>query len=108
MKKEKTCNVLGIVLIVALSWINILHLLWTVWLTVEQINTGWGAGTGIEMMALAPLGIQYISMPVLAVEILFLVLSVKRKTANGIKIANICLFAVALLQFGLTDLFMFY
>ena len=107
MKKGISCNVFGIILMVLLSWANLLHLLWTVWLTWEQIDTGWGAGTRIEMAALMPLGIQYLSMPVLAAEVVFLVLSAKGETVRGIRIANICLFAAAILQFGLTDLFMF-
>lgn len=108
MKKTKGSNIFGIILIVALSWGNLLHLLWTIWLTVEQIRTGWGGGTGIEMLALMPWAIEWIFAPFLLAEIVYLVLSAYLPSVKGIKIANVCLFATILLQYGLFNLFLFY
>ncbi len=108
MKKTKGSNVFGIILIVALSWANLLHLLWTVWLTVEQIETGWGGGTRIEMLSLAPLTLEMIFAPFLLAEIVYLILSAYSQSVKGIKIANICLFVAVLLQYGLTNLFLWY
>lgn len=106
MKKAKDSNVFGIILIVALSWGNLLHLLWTVWLTLEQIETGLHGGTRIEMLALMPWAIEWIFAPFLLAEIVYLIVSAHKRSVRGIKIANICLFAAILLQYGLTNLFM--
>lgn len=108
MTKTKSCNVFGIILIVALVWANLLHILWTVWLTLEQIETGWGGGTGIEMLFLAPWLIEVLSFPVLLAEIVYFALSARWTTARGIKIANIILFVLMMVQIGLTHLFVMY
>ena len=108
MKKKKTCNVFGIILIVALSWANLLHILWTVWLTLEQIKTGWGGGTGLEMLFLAPWLIEVLSFPALVAEIFYLVLSARWETVRGVKITNIILFAMMVIQIALTHLFVMY
>ena len=108
MTKTKSCNVFGIILIVALAWANLLHILWTVWLTLEQIETGWGGGTGIEMLFLAPWLIEVLSFPVLLAEIVYLALSGRWTTARGIKIANIILFVLMMVPIGLTHLFVMY
>ena len=105
MKKVRNCNVFGVILIVALSWANLLHIFWTVWLTLEQIETGWGGGTGIEMLFLVPWLIEVLSFPALLAEIVFMILSAKWKTVRGIRIANIVLFALMMIQISLTHLF---
>lgn len=109
MKKIRSGSVFGIVMIVALAWINLLHLPWSIWLVLEQINTGWGGGTDIEMLALAPWTVELLSIPFLLAEIVFLLLFAFRShSVTGIRTANVCLFAGALLQFGITNLFMWY
>ena len=109
MKKRRSGSVFGIVMIVALAWSNLLHLPWSIWLVWEQIETGLGAGTGMEMLALALLTVELLSLPALLAETVFLVLyGFREHSVRGIRCANICLFAGALLQFGLTNLFLRY
>ena len=108
MTKTRSCNVFGIVLIVALAWANLLHIFWTVWLTLEQIKTGWGGGTGMEMLFLAPWFIEVLTFPVLLAEIVYLALSTRWQTVRGVKIANIILFVLMMVQIGLTHLFVMY
>ena len=104
MKESKT-TIFGILLLPALSLVNISHLLWTFWLTVEQIKTGWGYGTNISTLGLVPMVIQRLSIPVLLAALLFFVLACFNRRRKSILIVNLCLFFAALLQFGIFWLF---
>ena len=108
MKTEKPINNLAVSLLAALIPANILHLFWTVWLTAEQIKTGWKGGTGIEMLALAPLMLQLLTLPLLLLSLVYFVLSFRRKQKKHLLIANIALFVCLVGQIFVTDLFMFY
>lgn len=107
MKESKT-TIFGILLIPALGLVNLSHLLWTVWLTVEQIKTGWDYGTGISTLGIVPLLTQLFSAPALLSAVLFFILACFHRHRKGVLIANICLFLTALLQFGLFHLFAFH
>lgn len=108
MKPKKRMEVLPVLLVAALSVANLLHLLWTVWLTIEQIKTGWNGGTGMEMLALLPWMLELLCMPVILAAVIYLVLSFYRRQSKGLLVANSSLFALLLLQIGLTNLFLFY
>ena len=101
MKESKT-TIFGILLLPALSLVNLSHLLWTFWLTVEQIKTGWGYGTNISTLGLVPMVIQRLSIPVLLAALLFFVLACFNRRRKSILIVNLCLFVAALLQFGIS------
>ena len=88
-----------------LALVNVSHLLWTVWLTVEQVKTGWGYGTGISTLGIVPLMTQMLSVPVLLAAVLFFILACFKRQPKRVLIADVCLFAAALLQFGLFHLF---
>ena len=107
MKESKT-TIFGILLIPALGLVNLSHLLWTVWLIVEQIETGWDYGTGISTLGIVPLLAQLFSAPALLAAVLFFLLACFHRHRKGVRIANICLFLSALLQFGLFHLFAFH
>ena len=95
-------------LLAALIPANLLHLGWTVRLTLEQIETGWDGGTGIEMLALLLWLLEALCLPVLVLGGIYLVMSCFRKQKRGLLAANICLFMGLLLQIVLTNLFMFF
>jgi hypothetical protein len=107
MKESKT-TILGILLLPALGLVNLSHLLWTIWLTVEQIETGWGYGTGISTLGIVPLMTQMFSAPALLAAILFFILACFHHHRKGVLIANICLFLSALLQFGIFHFFAYH
>lgn len=106
--KKKSINNLAASLLAALIPANALHLGWTVWLAREQIKTGWGGGTGIEMMALALWLLEALCVPVLMLGLLYLVLSLTGWQKRGMLIINIALFAALVIQIVLTNLFLFY
>lgn len=104
--KYHAMNVFGVISIVMLVLVNLGHLIWTVWLIVEQIQTGWGYGTNIELAALLPWLTELLCIPAIVTAVVYLVLSCFFRHKKGILIANILLFTCAMLQFGVTNLFM--
>ena len=108
MKQRKSMEVFPVVLMVGLSLANLSHLLWTVWLTLEQIKTGWKGGTNIEMLALLPWMTELCCVPVLLAGVVYMIFSFFRKQSKGLLIGNGFLYLGLLLQIFVTNLFMFY
>ncbi len=108
-KKSSTpVYVYGIVMIFIQAVTNIANLLWTVWLTLEQIDTGWGFGTRIEMLALLPWLSHLFTFPILAAAIIYFILHAIKGSDKTIMITNAALFSALVCQIVLTNLFMFY
>lgn len=93
---------------------NLVNLPWFVWLTIEQIETGWGYSTDMEIMALLPIAVGFLSLPVLLVALIYIVLclipAIKQNYLNSVnnhkmfKI-NVILFIVLILQIVITNVF---
>lgn len=107
MKMKKTMNSFAVIMVAALVPANLLHLGWTVWLTMEQIKTGWGGGTGIEMMALLLWLTELLCLLVLLLGMVYFVVSFFRQQKKGLLIANIALFVCLVAQIVVTNLFLF-
>ena len=108
MKPGKKMDPFAVIMLVALSQANLCHALWTVWLTLEQIETGWGWGTGMEMLALLPWMAELASVPVLIAGVVYGVMSCFRKQNKGLLMANTALFVLLLGQIVVINLFLFY
>ena len=108
MKTEEKMDAFGATVLALLAGVNVLHLLWTVWLTAEQIQTGWGYGTDIEMLALLPWLTELVCIPALIVGLVYLILSFFFRHRKGLTAVNAVLFAAALVQYALTNLFLWF
>lgn len=108
MKTKKPMNSFAVSMVAALVPANLLHLGWTVWLTWEQIETGWDGGTRIEMMALLLWLLELLCLPVLLMGVIYLVMSFFRPQKMGVRMANIALFVCLVAQIVITNLFLFY
>jgi len=108
MANRKSMDIFGGLTIGLLSIVNLLHLLWTVWLTAEQLQTGWGFGTGMELVVLYPWLTELICLPGMITGAVFLILSIFKPSKKGILSATLCLFIAAIIQYVLTNLFIFY
>ncbi|MGN0998106.1 MAG: hypothetical protein ACI4PO_00975 [Faecousia sp.] len=106
--KHKNMNFVGILLLILQAVGNLLHLLWTVWAVAEQVQTGWGYGTDMEIAVLIPWMLELLCIPVLVVAAAYLILSIWHRGSRGIFIANLSLFAALILQAGLTNLFIWF
>lgn len=105
---KRNWNNFGTIMVILLVIVNLLHLPWTVGLTIEQIQTGWDYATRLEMLVLLPITLEYLCTPVLLSEVVYFICASLKPPARKLLIANICLFAAVLLQYGLTHLFMWY
>ena len=108
MKTKKSMNSFAASMVAALVPANVMHLGWTVWLTLEQIETGWDGGTGIEMLALALWLLELLELPVLALGVAYFVTGFFRWQKKGLLVANIALFVCLVAQIVVTNLFLFY
>lgn len=100
--------IFGIILLAALTISNLLHLPWSVWLIWEQAETGWGSSTGMELAVLYPWLTEVLCAPVLIAAAVYFILCVFRKPHRGIPIANLCLTGLLILQYILTNLFIWF
>lgn len=105
VKKSNAATVFGII-VTALSVVaNTVHLPWLIWLSVEQIQTGWGFGTWMELAILWPWMIEFILSPILIAGVAFLIVSVFRRPKRGLLISSAVLTGLLFLQFFLLNLF---
>ena len=100
--------VYGIVMIFVQAVAELVNLPWTLWLTAEQINTGWDGGTGIEMLALLPFTSYIFTIPVIIGVLLYFTLHIFKGSDRTIFITNIVLLLLLVSQIAITILFMFY
>lgn len=108
MEENKAITVYGIIVIYLLSIGNLLHLFWTIWLTIEQIKTGWLYGTNLELGVLFPWLVELLCSPLLIAGIVYFVLHMLKPSNKNICIANIALFSLLVLQFFITNLFIWF
>lgn len=108
MKHSSKLTVFSNILTPLLALTNVSHLLWTCWLIAEQVRTGWGFGTNMELAVLYPWLTELLCTPVLLASLVYFILSCFYKPNRTALIINICLFAATIVQFTLTNLFIFF
>ena len=88
IKKSNAATVFGII-VTALSVVaNTVHLPWLIWLSIEQIQTGWGFGTWMELAVLWPWMIEFILSPILIAGIAFLIFAIFRRPKTELLISS--------------------
>ena len=107
MKKQNE-NAFGIITCIMLSIINIGNLIWTIALGIEQVQTGWGYGTHFELAILIPWMVQILCLPGILLGIVYVLFAYFRTYRRPMRIVNLVLLLVILLQYGLVHLFIFY
>lgn len=107
MKEHKGMIFFGLITGGLMVLVNLVHALWTYWLIAEQIKTGWGFSTNMEMMVLLPWMIELICAPVLLTGVVYFIMSYFKRHEKSIVITNIVLFSLAVAQYFVTNLFIF-
>ena len=108
MKKNSIgLNVYGGITFGCLIAANLSQLLWTVWLTLEQIETGWGYSTNIEMFTLFVWMTQIFAFPAFILGAVYLLINIWRRSARWMFITNIILLSSLAVQYILINLFIF-
>ena len=108
MKKHPVLVGFGIVTGIGLSICQVLHLPWTVILCVEQVQMGWGFATHLEMAVLYPWLVELLSLPGVLCGVVFLGICLFRRPGKGIVLTNGILLGTLLLQWTLTNLFIWF
>jgi hypothetical protein len=101
-------DVYGALLLWLLPGVNLLNLLFTILLGIEQVETGWGYGTNWEMAVLYPWSVELLCLPVVLAGLIFAVLFIFLKSDRTLGRINLILTAALLLQYGLTNLFIWF
>ncbi len=106
---EKKFDVLGLITVILQSLLNLLHYPWFAWLLSEQLKTGWGYGTNIEMGFLLPFFLQiFFFVPLALVALGLIIFRIIKRNSIPLLIANASLFVAFVLQVGLFYLFVWY
>lgn len=108
MNKNNKMNVFSIIMVVLLILVNLAHLIWTFCLASEQIKTGFGYGTNMEIGVLYPWITEILCLPVLISAIVYLIISIFKRPNKSLLISNIALFGIILLQYVITNLFIWF
>ena len=77
--------------------INLLHIIWPVWLMIEDVKTGKMYGTGIELVVLYPMILQLCTILFVLAEIIFYIVIYKVKYFH---VRNFVVFMFYLFQVG--------
>lgn len=105
MKKQ---NTFGIITCIILSIVNVVNSVWTIAFSIEQTQTVWGYGTNFELATLIPWMVQVLCLPGILVGIVYLLFAYFRKYHRTMRIINLSLLLLCILQYILINLFIFY
>ena len=108
MKKSDATNVFGAWTSIFLLIANLLHIIWTVWLISEQIDTGWGYSTNMEMGVLYPWLCELLCAPAFLAGIVFLIMNIWKHCEKWVSVSAGITFTCYFLQVFLTNLFIFF
>lgn len=86
---------------------NFGHLIWTIWLSLEQAKTGWGFGTNIELGALFPWIWELVCIPSLVLGVIYILVTIRKLEERKRLLIASSAWVVLFLQIFLTNLFIF-
>ncbi len=96
----------GVITLIFAAIGNIINLPWTAWLVAEQIKTGFGFGTDMEMAALLPWIAEVLSLPVIVLGIVYFVTMILKGKSKRFLKPNVIFYALLIFQITITNLFM--
>lgn len=97
---------LGVITAILAVMCNIINFPWTLWLASEEIQTGFGYGTNIEMAALFPWMTELLSLPFIVVGIVYFVTAILKGKRKRFLKPNVILYVLLIFQITITNLFM--
>lgn len=99
--------VFGGITIFMLSVANIVHLPLSVSIFIEQMQTGFGYGSNVELGALVIWLCELVILPALICGAVFLILHTKRKTSPMYFATSAVLLSLLSVQYIITNVFLF-
>lgn len=98
--KKTFAIILGIIFVI----LNVLYVIWPIFLIIEDVRSGTMHGTNIEMLVLVPYLFELLSVPVVICEILLIIFSMKGRKFN---IFNLIAFGLYIFQVVLFNVLLF-
>ncbi|MBQ8293152.1 MAG: hypothetical protein IJX78_05075 [Bacilli bacterium] len=105
MNKKELVGIYGLIITVILAISNLQSLFFTICLVIEQIQTGMGFGTLLEMFTLMVWISHLICFPAILGSIGYFILHIMWSSDRRVLIANIALFSFLVFQILITNLF---
>ncbi|MBQ9162162.1 MAG: hypothetical protein IJX74_02695 [Clostridia bacterium] len=103
--KELLSKIFAVILIVIFIIFNLLHVIYPYWLIIEDIKAGTVEGTGMEMAALLPWMLEFISAPFVLCQLVYY--AVFRKSSS-FKAVSITVFALYVFQVVLFNVLLWF
>ncbi len=100
-------NFYGSITVGFMTIANLIHLLFTIAMTNEQIGTGLGYGTDIELAVIFIWTFESIFIPIIIASIVFLCLNVIKKSVRMLFWTNVALLSMLIMQYLITNLFLY-
>lgn len=100
-------NIYGGIMAGILTLANLAHMIFTIPMAIEQIITGFGYGSDIELGALVIWMLQALIIPVIIASVIFLCLNITKKAYRWLFWTDTILCIILVAQCIITDLFMF-
>ena len=107
MSSKKPANVYDVLCLISSSIAFFPNLLFFLYLLAEQIQTGWGFPTELEMAVLIVWIIQMLAAPFLIFGIIGAIIAFFKKRRSGVLIANSAVITLTVITAALTVLFEF-
>ncbi len=104
--KHTVTDIFGMFTALCLAVANELQTFWVIWLGVEQCQTGFGYGTNISTLGILPMLVTAAAIPAAAAGIVYLTISLWRRSSAMIPVINLALLGKLILQVGLIWLFL--
>ncbi len=106
--KKDLKTALGALAFIGCAIGNLAHLFFTIITIVEQIQTGWGFGTDLEMFVLYPWFIELlICLPAIAVYIVYILIFPNKPFLKWLLVSDTLLFGAIIIQILITNVFIF-
>lgn len=107
MKETSGIKVFRVVIMLILILANLLHIGYTWWIVDEQIETGFGYGTNIEMGAFFIWMFEFLLIPVFVIGLAYFIYCLIKKVNKKKMIINLLLYILLILQVFITNLLLF-
>ena len=98
--KKSTKKAVAIILAVFFVLLNLIHVYWPIYLILEDIENGTLEGTGIEMGALFPWIIEWLSIPLVIAEAAYFIIFRRVKYFDVFNCAVFCAYIFQVLLFN--------
>lgn len=102
--KIVTKKTFSIILLVIFILLNLIHIIFPIWLIIEDIKAGTVVGTNIELAVLYPWIIEILSLPLILLQIVLYFVFIKVKYTN---IANLIFFLFYVFQIIMFNILLF-